>query len=77
MWKNKALFRLCLNNAAAQEVVWHDILHYTGRGVMKYYASGEALALDMGCNVLNLVDAHDHHYAAAKTTGEHPTGGPF
>ena len=77
MMKNKALFRLCLNNAAAQEVVWHGILHYTGRGVMKYYASGEALAQDMGCNVQNLVDAHDHHHAAAKTTRENPTGGPF
>ena len=77
MMKNKALFRLCLNNAAAQEVVWHGILHYTGRGVMKYYASGEALAQDRGCNVQKLVDAYDQHYAAAMKTEENPTAGPF
>merc|ERR1711972_773944 len=39
MWKNKPPFRLCLNNAAATEMIWHA-KHYTGRGVMKYYESG-------------------------------------
>ena len=32
MWKNKAPFRLCLNKAATEEILWH-CKHYTGRGV--------------------------------------------
>jgi len=36
MWKNKAPFRLCLNKAASEEIIWH-CKHYTGRGVMKFY----------------------------------------
>merc|ERR1712232_810947 len=47
MWKNKPPFRLTLNNAAATEMIWHA-KHYTGRGVMKYYESGVALAQDIG-----------------------------
>lgn len=31
-WKNKPPFRLCLNRAAADEIIWHA-KHYTGRGV--------------------------------------------
>merc|ERR1712196_503632 len=45
MWKNKPPFRLCLNKAASDEIIWH-CKHYTGRGVMKYYASGADLAKD-------------------------------
>merc|ERR1719328_701173 len=45
MWKNKPPFRLCLNKAASDEIIWH-CKHYTGRGVMKFYQSGEALAQD-------------------------------
>ena len=33
MWKSKPPFRLCLNKAASDEIVWH-CKHYTGRGVM-------------------------------------------
>merc|ERR1712224_739819 len=36
MWKNKPPFRLCLNKAASDEIMWH-CKHYTGRGVMKFY----------------------------------------
>merc|ERR1711966_636350 len=42
MWKNKPPFRLCLNKAASDEIIWH-CKHYTGRGVMKYYKSGQIL----------------------------------
>merc|ERR1712100_810217 len=40
MWKNKPPFRLCLNNAAATEMIWHA-KHYTGRGVMKHYEASQ------------------------------------
>merc|ERR1719188_1465575 len=30
MWKNKPPFRLCLNKAASDEIIWH-CKHYTGR----------------------------------------------
>merc|ERR1712056_26023 len=65
MWKSKPPFRLCLNKAASDEIIWH-CKHYTGRGVMKYYASGEELAKDMGITVSVLEATHDQHYQAAK-----------
>ena len=54
MWKNKPPIRLCLNEAASTEIIWH-CKHHTGRGVMKYYESGEALAKDMGEGVNQLI----------------------
>merc|ERR1719408_213351 len=76
MWKNKPPFRLCLNNAASTEILWH-CKHYTGRGVMKYYESGEALAKEMGVDVSVLVDTHQQHYDAAKKTEKDPDGGSW
>merc|ERR1719469_1078072 len=76
MWKNKPPFRLCLNKKASDEIIWH-CKHYTGRGVMKHYASGADLAKDMGIAVQTLVDTHDVHYNAAKKTEKDPDGGPF
>merc|ERR1711998_29979 len=76
MWKNKPPFRLCLNKAASDEIIWH-CKHYTGRGVMKFYPTGEDLAKDMGIPVQTLVDAHDQHYQAAKKTDKDPDGGSF
>ena len=35
-----------MNKAASDEIIWH-CKHYTGRGVMKFYESGEALCKDM------------------------------
>merc|ERR1712137_561134 len=67
MWKNTPPFRLCLNKAASDEIIWHA-KHYAGRGVMKFYESGEALAKDMGVSVDTLVKTHDEHYEAAKKT---------
>merc|ERR1712157_541558 len=76
MWKNKPPFRLALNKAASDEIIWHA-KHYTGRGVMKYYESGEALAKDMGVPLQTLVDAHEGHYQAAKKQEKDPDGGSF
>merc|ERR1712187_701828 len=76
MWKNKPPFRLALNKAASDEIIWH-CKPYTGRGVMKYYESGEALAKDMGVPLRKLVDAHEGHYQAAKKQEKDPDGGSY
>merc|ERR1712050_615393 len=76
MWKNKPPFRLTLNNAAATEMIWHA-KHYTGRGVMKHYESGVALAKDMGIDVQVLVDEHQRHFEASKKMEKDPDGGPW
>jgi len=76
MWKNKPPFRLCLNKAASDEIIWH-CKHYTGRGVMKFYPSGAELAKDMGVDVQVLIDTHDAHYQAAKKTEAEPDGGAW
>merc|ERR1711934_160590 len=76
MWKNKPPFRLCLNKAAGEEIIWH-CKHCTGRGVMKYYKSGEELAKEMGIPVSVLEETHEAHYQAAKKTEKDPDGGSW
>merc|ERR1719169_405633 len=76
MWKNKPPFRLCLNRAASDEIIWH-CKHYTGRGVMKFYPNGAELAKDMGIPLQKLVEVHDAHYQAAKKTEKDPDGGSW
>merc|ERR1712151_692713 len=76
MWKNKPPFRLCLNKAASDEIIWH-CKHYTGCGVMKFYESGAALAQDMGVPVSVLEETHEGHYQAAKKTEKDPSGGSW
>merc|ERR1712224_263357 len=76
MWKNKPPFRLCLNKAASEEIIWH-CKHYTGRGVMKFYPSGTDLAKDMGIPVQTLADAHEAHYQASQKAAKDPEGGPW
>merc|ERR1712193_443894 len=76
MWKNKPPFRLCLNKAASEEIIWH-CKHCTGRGVMKYYPTGEDLAKDMGIPVSVLEKTHEVHYQAAKKTAKDPDGGSW
>merc|ERR1719399_547749 len=44
---------------------------------MKYYASGEELAKDMGVPLQKFVDAHDQHYNAANKQQKDPEGGPY
>merc|ERR1712137_1338249 len=76
MWKNKPPFRLCLNKAASDEIIWH-CKHYTGRGVMKYFDSGKALAQEIGCTVEKLAEVHEQHYQASQKQAADPDGGPF
>ncbi|CAJ1386937.1 unnamed protein product [Effrenium voratum] len=76
MWKSKAPYRLILNKAASDEIIWH-CKHYTGRGVMKFYKSGEELAKDMGVSVSTLEATHQAHFEAAKKQEKDPEGGPF
>merc|ERR1712159_508035 len=76
MWKNKPPFRLCLNKAASDEIIWH-CKHYTGRGVMKFYPSGSDLAKDMGIPLQTLIDSHEAHYQASLKMAKDPEGGPW
>merc|ERR1719450_1874741 len=76
MWKNKPPFRLALNKAASNEISWH-CKHYTGRGVMKFYETGDALAKDMGIPLATIEQTHEEHYQAAKKTEKDPEGGPY
>ncbi|CAJ1407897.1 unnamed protein product [Effrenium voratum] len=76
MWKSKPPFRLCLNKASSDEIIWH-CKHYTGRGVMKFYENGEALAKDMGVALSVIEQTHEEHYAAAKKTETQPDAGPW
>merc|ERR1711953_806594 len=76
MWKNKPPFRLCLNKAASEEIIWH-CKHYTGRGVMKFYESGADLAKDMGVPLKTLEDEHEQHYQASLKAAKDPEGGKW
>merc|ERR1712070_510582 len=76
MWKNKPPFRLCLNKAASDEIIWH-CKHYTGRGVMKFYESGAKLAEDMGVPLQTLADETEKHYQASLKMEKDPDGGSF
>jgi succinate dehydrogenase/fumarate reductase flavoprotein subunit len=76
MWKNKAPFRLCLNKAASDEIIWH-CKHYTGRGVMKFFESGAALAAHIGCSTETMATEIENHYQAAQKQAKDPEGGPF
>jgi len=76
MWKNKPPFRLCLNKAAGDEIIWH-CKHYTGRGVMKFYSSGADLAKDMGIDGQVLIDTHIAHAEAARMQEKDPEGGKW
>merc|ERR1711998_253102 len=76
MWKNKPPFRLCLNKAASEEIIWH-CKHYTGRGVMKFYESGAKLAEDMGVPLQTLADETEKHYQASLKMEKDPDGGSW
>merc|ERR1711879_1050425 len=59
-----------------EEIIWH-CKHYTGRGVMKYYESGKALAADMGVPLSVIEETHQGHYEAAQKMEKDPEGGNF
>merc|ERR1712166_1276399 len=75
MWKNNPPFRLCLNKAASDEIIWH-CKHYTGRGVMKYFESGRRLAQEIGCSVEKITEVHEAHHEASVKQEKDPEGGP-
>ena len=50
--------------------------HHTGRGVMKFYESGAALAEDMGVPIYKMQDSVEAHCQASLKTAEDPDGGP-
>ena len=76
MWKSKPPYRLILNKAASDEIMWH-CKHYTGRGVMKFYQTGEELCKDMGIELSTLEATHQQHFEAAKKQEKDPEGGPY
>merc|ERR1712166_747635 len=76
MWKNKPPFRLCLNKAASDEIIWH-CKHYTGRGVMKYFESGRKLAQEIGCSVEKIAEVHEAHFQASQKQAKDPEGGMY
>eukprot|EP00298_Acanthocystis_sp_HF-20_P015104 c21029_g1_i1.p1 GENE.c21029_g1_i1~~c21029_g1_i1.p1 ORF type:complete len:652 (-),score=297.84 c21029_g1_i1:656-2566(-) len=53
MWNNKGPFRLVLNSKASAQIEWH-CKHYVGRGLMKKFDTGAALAKEMGISVTDL-----------------------
>lgn len=67
MWKNnKPPYRLVLNSAAGKEIEWH-CKHYMGRGLMKKFSNGEALAKEMGIPVSELENTFKKYNEYAKT----------
>ncbi|CAK0848795.1 unnamed protein product, partial [Prorocentrum cordatum] len=49
----------------------------TGRGAMKFYVTGEALAKDMGVPISVLEQTHKGHFEAGKKTEKGPDGSSF
>ncbi|KAG1830261.1 FAD binding domain-containing protein [Suillus subalutaceus] len=66
IWENgKYPIRLILNGQASSEIEWH-CKHYVGRGLMKRFDSGEALAKDMGVKPEYLKKTFDTYNAGVK-----------
>jgi flavocytochrome c len=66
MWKrNKGPYRLILNGAGGKEIEWH-CKHYMGRGLMKRFESGEALAKEIGVSPQVLSETFNKYNEGAK-----------
>jgi len=76
MWKNKPPFRLCLNSKASTEIHWH-CEHYKGRGVMKFYPSGKALAEEMKVDPATIDKTFKDYNSVAEKQAADPDGGPY
>ncbi|KAI7865853.1 FAD binding domain-containing protein [Spinellus fusiger] len=76
MWKNKFPIRLVLNTAASKEIEWH-CRHYAGRGLMEKFASGEALAKNMGISPSKLEETFETYNAIAAGKVKDPWGKKF
>ena len=67
IWENgKYPIRLVLNGKSSKEIEWH-CKHYVGRGLMKRFDSGEALAKEFGLPSAVLKKTFDDYNLAAKT----------
>jgi len=75
MWKNTAPFRLVLNSGASKEIEWH-CKHYQGRGLMKFFDSGAALAAEMGIPAKTLEETFRKYNDIAKNRND-PYGKQF
>ncbi|KAI9066583.1 Flavocytochrome c [Trametes sanguinea] len=76
MWENgKFPIRLVLNGEASKEIEWH-CKHYVGRGLMKRFESGEALAKEMGIKPEELKKTFDEYNEIARTKKD-PFGKKF
>ncbi|KAF7730818.1 hypothetical protein EC973_001336 [Apophysomyces ossiformis] len=77
MWKQKdPTIRLVLNTAASKEIEWH-CRHYAGRGLMKRFDNGEALAKEMGISPAKLQQTFDTYNAIAEGKQKDPWGKRF
>ncbi|KAG9012786.1 hypothetical protein FRB93_001340 [Tulasnella sp. JGI-2019a] len=76
IWENgKYPIRLLLNGKASTEIEWH-CKHYVGRGLMKRFDSGEALAKEMGIKPEVLKKTFDDYNKIAETKND-PFGKKF
>ncbi|KAG6378370.1 Flavocytochrome c [Boletus reticuloceps] len=76
IWENgKYPIRLVLNGQASHEIEWH-CKHYVGRGLMKRFDSGEALAKEMGISPAHLKKTFETYNAGAKARKD-PFGKKF
>ncbi|KIJ08518.1 succinate dehydrogenase [Paxillus involutus ATCC 200175] len=76
IWENgKFPIRLILNGQASREIEWH-CKHYVGRGLMKRFESGEALAKEMGISPAYLKKTFDTYNSGVKAQKD-PFGKKF
>ncbi|PWN50365.1 putative OSM1-fumarate reductase [Violaceomyces palustris] len=77
MWdNNKFPVRLILNEQSSKEIEWH-CKHYAGRGLMKRFDSGEALAKEMGISPEKLRSTFEDYEKIAKGDKKCPWGKKF
>ncbi|KAL0956211.1 hypothetical protein HGRIS_002368 [Hohenbuehelia grisea] len=76
IWENgKYPIRLILNGKASTEIEWH-CKHYVGRGLMKRFESGEALAKEMGLKPEVLKKTFEDYNVSVRTQKD-PFGKKF
>lgn len=77
MWdNNKFPVRLVLNGGATKEIEWH-CKHYVGRGLMKKFDSGYALAKEMGISERKLEKTFHEYREIAQGKKKDPFGKKF
>ncbi|KAF9518883.1 hypothetical protein BS47DRAFT_1358526 [Hydnum rufescens UP504] len=77
IWQNgKYPIRLVLNGQASNEIEWH-CKHYVGRGLMKRFENGEALAKEFGLEPEVLKKTFDEYNAIQDDPKKDPFGKKF